>query len=250
MPYDAFVRLRHPFAPLKLTAFLAVVWLIGTYVTVPIQAQIINGLVGYGHFCIEHNRGHHVSVATPEDCVSARMGETIYKFALREIPGAFRRGWILESERLNKEGRRTWSPRNEILLSWLLTLAIAAALIATFGWIMIPFLVVHHVYAWYGLTQANYQRIREGMTLPEVEGLLGGPPGNYSRIPDKEAGLWTIDPDRPDLNRQFFIGREVWVGNELAVAVWFDDHGRVARKESYETLDRGLLQRFRDLLGW
>src|SRR5262245_13437711 len=100
-----------------------------------------------------------------------------------------------------------------------------------------------------GLTQANYGRIREGMTLQEVENLLGGPPGNYSRIPDKEAGLWTIDPNRPDLNRQFFIGREVWIGDELAVAVWFDEQGRVARKESYETLDRNFLQRLRDLLG-
>jgi hypothetical protein len=100
------------------------------------------------------------------------------------------------------------------------------------------------------VTQANYERIGEGMTLPEVENLLGGPAGNYSRIADKEAGLWTIDPSRPDLNRQFFSGREVWIGHEVAVAVWFDDQGRVVRKESYETLDRGLLQRFRDLLGW
>ncbi len=100
-----------------------------------------------------------------------------------------------------------------------------------------------------GITRANYERIREGMTLQQVEGLLGGPSGNYSRIPDKEAGLWAIDPDRPDLGRRFFIGREVWTGDALAVAVWFDDEGRVARKESYETLDRGLLRRLRDLMG-
>jgi alkane 1-monooxygenase len=121
-----------------------------------VAAQIVNGLVGYGHFCVEHNRGHHVHVATPEDCVSARMGESIYRFVLREIPGAFRRGWILERERLAKLGKGTWSLANEILMSWLLTLVIAAALIATFGWIMVPFLALHHVYAWYGLTQANY----------------------------------------------------------------------------------------------
>jgi len=121
-----------------------------------VAAQIVNGLVGYGHFCVEHNRGHHVHVATPEDCVSARMGESIYRFVLREIPGAFRRGWNLEKERLAKLGKSTWSLSNEILMSWLLTLAIGAALIATLGWIMVPFLALHHVYAWYGLTQANY----------------------------------------------------------------------------------------------
>jgi alkane 1-monooxygenase len=119
-------------------------------------AQIVNGMIGYGHFCIEHNRGHHVNVATPGDCVSARMGESIYKFVLREIPGAMRRGWALEKERLAKAGIPTWSLRNEIVASWFVTAAIAIGLIAAFGWIMIPFLAIHHVYAWYGLTQANY----------------------------------------------------------------------------------------------
>jgi alkane 1-monooxygenase len=121
-----------------------------------VAAQISNGLVGYGHFCIEHNRGHHVQVATPEDSVSARMGENIYRFACREIPGAFRRGWRLECERLRKAGKDVWSLHNTVLLSWLLTATVAFALVAAFGWIMLPFLAIHHGYAWYGLTQANY----------------------------------------------------------------------------------------------
>jgi alkane 1-monooxygenase len=121
-----------------------------------IAAQVANGLVGYGHFCIEHNVGHHVHVATPEDCASARMGESIYKFVRREIPGAFKRGWLHERERLAKLGLGPFNWRNPILLSWMLTLAIGVALIATFGWILLPFLIIHHVYAWYGLTQANY----------------------------------------------------------------------------------------------
>lgn len=32
----------------------------------------------YGHFYIEHNRGHHVRVATPEDPASSRLGENLY----------------------------------------------------------------------------------------------------------------------------------------------------------------------------
>ncbi len=121
-----------------------------------IAAQIATGLVGYGHFCIEHNRGHHVNVATPEDPVSARMGESIYRFALREIPGALSRGWRLEKARLQAAGYPVLSLHNDVLMSWLLTFTIAAILIATFGIVVVPFLVVHHLYAWYGLTQANY----------------------------------------------------------------------------------------------
>jgi alkane 1-monooxygenase len=46
----------------------------------------------YGHFTVEHNFGHHREVATPEDCASARMGESVYHFALREMPGGIRSG--------------------------------------------------------------------------------------------------------------------------------------------------------------
>ena len=52
-------------------------------------AKIVLAVPVYGHFWIEHNRGHHRDVSTPEDPASARMGESIYKFARREIPGAF-----------------------------------------------------------------------------------------------------------------------------------------------------------------
>jgi alkane 1-monooxygenase len=119
-------------------------------------AQFVNAAVGYGHFCIEHNRGHHVQVATPEDIASSRMGESIYKFVRREIPGALRRGWSHEAERLAKAGHRTWSIHNAILQSWFITLVVATVLIAQFGWIMVVFLAIHHYYGWYGLTQANY----------------------------------------------------------------------------------------------
>jgi alkane 1-monooxygenase len=119
-------------------------------------AKMVNALIGYGHFCIEHNRGHHVWVSTPEDPASSRMGETIYQFATRELPGTFKRGWEHERLRLSKSGKSFWSVENEILQGYAITLVIAAACVALFGWHMVPFLAIHHFTGWFGLTQANY----------------------------------------------------------------------------------------------
>ena len=114
-----------------------------------------SALGGYGHFSIEHNRGHHRHVATPDDPASSKMGESIYRFMLRELPGAFLRAWDLEAERMQRQGRPVWSLSNEIVQAGLLTLVLYAGLIALFGPAMVPVLLV----AFWGafqLTSANY----------------------------------------------------------------------------------------------
>jgi alkane 1-monooxygenase len=119
-------------------------------------AKIVLAVPAYGHFCIEHNRGHHTYVATTEDPASSRMGESIYQFVLREIPGSFKRGWQQEAERLNKLGKSSWCIDNDILQSFAISLVLQGTLIALFGWVMIPFLLIHNVWAWFQLTSANY----------------------------------------------------------------------------------------------
>jgi alkane 1-monooxygenase len=119
-------------------------------------AKFALAVPAYGHFCVEHNRGHHRHVATPDDPASARMGESIYAFALREIPGGFRRGWLREAERLERKGLKTWSRHNVILQSYAISAVLQGSLIVAFGWIMLPFLAVHNVWAWFQLTSANY----------------------------------------------------------------------------------------------
>lgn len=119
-------------------------------------AKIVQAVPAYGHFCLEHNRGHHRDVATPEDPASSRMGESIYKFVRREIPGAFRRAWKIEQDRLERLGKNCWSWENEILQSYALSAVVQVGLIASFGWIMIPFLAIHNFWAWWQLTSANY----------------------------------------------------------------------------------------------
>jgi alkane 1-monooxygenase len=119
-------------------------------------AKIVLAVPVYGHFWIEHNRGHHRDVSTPEDPASSRMGESIYKFALREVPGAFNRAWAIEKDRLERRGRSVWNSNNQILQSMALSVVVQLGLVLVFGWLMIPFLVIHNVLAWWQLTSANY----------------------------------------------------------------------------------------------
>ena len=73
-------------------------------------------------FKIEHLRGHHVHVSTPEDASSARFGQSLWHFLPRAMWRNTRNAWALEARRLRGQGLRWWSPRNEMLhwtLAWL-----------------------------------------------------------------------------------------------------------------------------------
>jgi alkane 1-monooxygenase len=115
-----------------------------------------SALGGYGHFSIEHNRGHHRHVATPDDPASSKMGETIYRFMFRELPGAYFRAWDLESERLDRLGKSPWSLDNEILQAGLMTAALYGGLIALFGIQLAPTLALIAFWGAFQLTSANY----------------------------------------------------------------------------------------------
>jgi len=119
-------------------------------------AKIVLAPTGYGHFFIEHNRGHHRDVATPIDPASSRMGETIYTFVLREMPGALKRAWQIEVERLGRCKQPVWSLHNEILQPALITLILWATLLFTLGIHMLPVILVISFWANFQLTSANY----------------------------------------------------------------------------------------------
>lgn len=119
-------------------------------------AKLALCLSGYGHFTGEHNRGHHIHVATPEDCASARLGESVYAFARRELPGALRGGWALEADRLRRKRLPVLHWRNDVLQVYAATVLMTSVLMAAFGWGVLGFIVLHHFFSWYALTQVNY----------------------------------------------------------------------------------------------
>ncbi len=70
----------------------------------------------YQHFYIEHNRGHHRYVATPQDPATARVGENLYAFWLRSLLGGLQNAWRLEHQRLRKLGHGLWRADNLFLV--------------------------------------------------------------------------------------------------------------------------------------
>jgi len=119
-------------------------------------AKIVLAPAAYGHFTIEHNRGHHKHVATPEDPASAKMGESIYFFALRELPGAILRAYKIEKMRMKKAGNPAWSLKNEFLQAFLMTFTLFGCLIIWLGSGVVPYLIICAFWSMWQLTSANY----------------------------------------------------------------------------------------------
>ncbi|MEO7917440.1 MAG: alkane 1-monooxygenase, partial [Dokdonella sp.] len=110
----------------------------------------------YGHFFVEHNRGHHKNVATFEDPASARLGESYWAFVPRTMIGSVRSAWRIEGERLAMLGRPALSIHNDNLQAWAITVVSFALLTIAFGWSALLLLVPQAVYAITLLEAVNY----------------------------------------------------------------------------------------------
>src|SRR5690606_25760269 len=119
-------------------------------------SRIALAQTGYGHFYIEHNRGHHVRVATQEDPASSRLGESFWEFLPRTVKGSLVSAWRLEKARLERLGTGPWTWRNEVLQAWAMTVALYALLVAVFGIGLLPWLLVQAVFGFSLLEVVNY----------------------------------------------------------------------------------------------
>jgi alkane 1-monooxygenase len=110
----------------------------------------------YGHFFVEHNRGHHARVATAEDPASSHLGESLYHFIPRSVVGGGRSAWQIEKVRLARMGKSHWSFRNDILNVWLLSAALFGGMVTWFGIVVLPWLIGQAVVGFCMLETVNY----------------------------------------------------------------------------------------------
>ena len=139
----------------------------------------------YGHFYVEHNRGHHVRVATPEDPASSRLGENFWlSFLPRSVWGSLTSSWHLETKRFARHEKSPWTWRNDILQAWAMTVVLFGALVIAFGWTVLPWLAVQAVVGFSLLEVVNYL---------EHYGLKRGrrDDGRYERVDPRHS--WNAD---------------------------------------------------------
>jgi len=119
-------------------------------------AKVALAPVMYGHFYTEHNRGHHVRVATFEDPASSRFGETFYEFLPRCVYGSITSAWQLEKKRLEKQGKSVWSIDNDNLQAWGITLALFGVMAIWLGPWALPFMILQGAIGGSLLEVVNY----------------------------------------------------------------------------------------------
>ncbi|WP_051461496.1 alkane 1-monooxygenase [Tomitella biformata] len=147
-------------------------------------SKVVLAQSGYGHFYVEHNRGHHVRVATPEDAASSRLGENFYLFWPRTVWGSLTSGWELEKSRLQKQGKTHWSIKNEVLNAWLMSVVLFGAMLAIFGIGILPWLLIQAVFGFSLLEVVNYLE-HYGLQRQKL------PSGRYERCTPRHS--WNSD---------------------------------------------------------
>ncbi|QHS10455.1 fatty acid desaturase [Sinimarinibacterium sp. NLF-5-8] len=143
-------------------------------------AKLTLAPVAYGHFFIEHNKGHHKRVATPEDPASSRMGETFWAFLPRTVIGSVQSAWEIEAARLHRDGKPALSRHNEVLQAWGMSVLLFAGLTLWLGPWALLFLLAQAAYGASLLEVVNYLEHYGLLRLKE-------PSGRYERCQPRHS---------------------------------------------------------------
>ncbi|MBX9756707.1 MAG: alkane 1-monooxygenase [Pseudomonadaceae bacterium] len=117
---------------------------------------ILLASVCYAGFKVEHVRGHHVHVSTPECASSSRFGQSLYSFLPHAYKHNFLNAWKLEAERLKRKGLPAMSAQNELIWWYALSAAFALGFTLAFGWLGLGFFLGQSLVAVTLLEIVNY----------------------------------------------------------------------------------------------
>lgn len=110
----------------------------------------------YMHFFIEHNKGHHKRVATPEDPSSARYGEWIFAFYFRSVIFSYLSAWHIANNEVRKKGKAVFSLHNVMIQFHLIQIAFLTMLFFSLGWLATVYFIIAAIIGFLLLETVNY----------------------------------------------------------------------------------------------
>lgn len=87
----------------------------------------------YMHFFIEHNKGHHKHVATPQDPSSARYNEPVYFFYFRTIIFSYLSAWNIANKESLKDNGSIFHLKNGMIQAHFIQLLLVGSIWLLFG---------------------------------------------------------------------------------------------------------------------
>ena len=129
----------------------------------------------YMHFYIEHNFGHHINVATPEDPATARYKQTLYSFWITSVVRTYISAWEIQLKLLKVSKRNFFSIKNDMVFYTLFQTTFLAFVYYNFGLYLTLLSILMSVISFLFLETINYV---------EHYGLLRKkePSGRYERV--------------------------------------------------------------------
>ena len=129
----------------------------------------------YMHFYIEHNFGHHMKVATPEDGATAKYNQSVYAFWIRSVSKQYVDAWKKQFELLSIKNHSFFSIYNDMLWYHLIQPLYLLAILVLFSQTAMLFAISVGVISFLFLECINYI---------EHYGLIRSktPSGRYERV--------------------------------------------------------------------
>ena len=110
----------------------------------------------YMHFYIEHNFGHHLNAATPEDPATARYNQTVYSFWFTSIFRQYVNAWLIQMKLLRNLNHSFFSFKNDMFWYTVLQLGYLLVIFFSFGKLGVIFAIVSAVIGFLLLETVNY----------------------------------------------------------------------------------------------
>ena len=129
----------------------------------------------YMHFYIEHNFGHHINVATPEDPATARYKQTLYSFWITSVVRTYVSAWEIQLKLLKVSKRNFFSIKNDMVFYTFFQITFLAFVYYNFGLYLTLLSILMSIISFLFLETINYV---------EHYGLLRKkePSGRYERV--------------------------------------------------------------------